>query len=149
VARQRAKVIATRRLVLDANILLRGVFGVRVGNLLDAYKDSIGFYCPDVCMEDARKYIPGVASRKSLDASDCLAALDEIAKTVNIVDRSSYSNFEKPAVARIASRDVGDWPIVATAMLLDAPIWTEDQDFFGSGIATWTSDRVEQYLSEE
>ncbi len=31
------------------------------------------------------------------------------------------------------------------ALLLDFPIWTEDQDFFGSSVATWTTDRVELY----
>jgi hypothetical protein len=34
------------------------------------------------------------------------------------------------------------------ALLLDFPIWTEDQDFFGSGVATWTTDRVELFLRE-
>jgi hypothetical protein len=34
------------------------------------------------------------------------------------------------------------------ALLLGLPIWTEDQDFFGSGIATWTTDRVELFLRE-
>jgi hypothetical protein len=29
-----------------------------------------------------------------------------------------------------------------------APIWTEDQDFFGSGVATWTSGRIEVYLRD-
>jgi predicted nucleic acid-binding protein len=46
----------------------------------------------------------------------------------------------------MASRDIEDWPIMATAMLLDCPIWTEDQDFFGSGVATWTTTNVELYL---
>jgi predicted nucleic acid-binding protein len=44
--------------------------------------------------------------------------------------------------------DPDDWPIVAAALLLDLPIWTEDQDFFGSGIAIWTTDRVEIYLQQ-
>ena len=26
-------------------------------------------------------------------------------------------------------------------------IWTEDADFFGTGVATWTSDRVALYLA--
>ena len=38
--------------------------------------------------------------------------------------------------------------VVALAILLVIPIWTEDQDFFGSGIATWTTDPVELYLHE-
>jgi hypothetical protein len=28
------------------------------------------------------------------------------------------------------------------------PFWTEDRDFFGTGVATWTSDRVEIYLRQ-
>jgi hypothetical protein len=30
--------------------------------------------------------------------------------------------------------------------MLDLPIWTEDQDLFGSGVPTWTTDHVEVYL---
>jgi len=29
------------------------------------------------------------------------------------------------------------------------PAWTEDRDFFGSGVATWTTVNVELYLNEE
>jgi predicted nucleic acid-binding protein len=56
-----------------------------------------------------------------------------------------YEQHEAEARRRI-SRDVSDWPIVATAMLLGCPIWTEDRDFFGSGVATWTTENVELYL---
>jgi hypothetical protein len=31
--------------------------------------------------------------------------------------------------------------------ILECPIWTEVRDFFGTGLATWTSDRVEIFLS--
>ena len=47
---------------------------------------------------------------------------------------------------RIARRDEDDWPVLACALALDCPIWTEDTDFFGCGVATWTTDRVELYL---
>jgi hypothetical protein len=51
-----------RGLVLDANILLRAVLGQRVRELLETYEDEVGFYSPDVCFEDARKYIPDVVA---------------------------------------------------------------------------------------
>ena len=37
------------------------------------------------------------------------------------------------------------------ALLLDFPIWTEDQDFLGSGVATWTTgqSRVVSTLNRE
>ncbi len=51
--------MSTRKgLVLDANILIRAVLGRRVRPLLETYEDSTDFYAPDVCIEDARKYIP-------------------------------------------------------------------------------------------
>jgi predicted nucleic acid-binding protein len=72
--------------------------------------------------------------------------LEQLSKLVDTVDISLYESYEEFARTRISSRDANDWPIVATSLLLDCPIWTENQDFFGSGVATWTSDRVELYL---
>jgi len=43
-------------------------------------------------------------------------------------------------------RDADDWPALALAMQLECAIWTEDQDFFGTGVATWTTNTVELYL---
>ncbi len=40
-----------------------------------------------------------------------------------------------------------DWPVIACALALECPIWTEDRDFFGAGVPTWTTDRVELYLA--
>ena len=48
----------------------------------------------------------------------------------------------------MAARDIDDWPIAAVALMLNIPVWTEDQDFFGSGIATWTSNKIELYLRD-
>ena len=72
----------------------------------------------------------------------------QIGRIVEPVDRSLYEDYENLAQERVVTRDPDDWPIVAVALLLDFPIWTEDQDFFGSGVATWTTDRVELYLRE-
>ena len=48
---------------------------------------------------------------------------------------------------RIDRRDEDDWPVLASALALSCPIWTEDTDFFGCGVATWTTDRIELYLA--
>ncbi|MFT4051877.1 MAG: PIN domain-containing protein [Microbacterium sp.] len=53
------------------------------------------------------------------------------------------------ALQRIGRRDPDDWPIAAAALILDCPIWTEDKDFFGAGIPTWTSDLVEICLRDD
>jgi predicted nucleic acid-binding protein len=135
-----------KRVVLDANILLRAVFGVQVRTLLETYEDSVTFYTPDVCLNDARKYIPVIAATRQFDPAAGLLVLDQLARLVEIVEHSIYEEYEYSARERMLSRDVEDWPIVATSLLLDCPVWTEDHDFFGSGIATWTTNNVELYL---
>ena len=101
---------------------------------------------PDSCFDDARKYIPSLAVRSKLDPTAGLLVLDALSKVVEPVDISLYESYEELARGRISSRDASDWPIVVTSLLLDCPIWTEDQDFFDSGVPTWTADRVELYL---
>lgn len=59
-----------------------------------------------------------------------------------------YESLRAAALSRIESRDPDDWPILAAALMIECPIWTEDQDFFGTGVPTWTTDRVELHLSD-
>lgn len=135
-----------KSLVLDANILLRAVFGVRVRDLLETYEGSVSFYAPDICFADARKYIPSISEKRRIDPGPGILVLDHLSRLVEVVDRSLYKEYETSARERMISRDEEDWPIVATALLLKSPVWTEDKDFFGSGVSTWTSETVELYL---
>jgi PIN domain len=80
----------TRRkgLLLDANILLRAVFGQQVREVLEAFEDGVSFYSPDVCFDDARKYIPDVSTRRRSDPLPGLAVLEEVSNIVECVDHS-------------------------------------------------------------
>ena len=133
-------------LVLDANILIRAVLGRRVLQLLIKYRDAAAFCCPDRCFDDARKYLPSIGARRKLDSATALETLDKLNVIVQPIPRSVYSHYEGIARERVEMRDPNDWPVAALALVLGLPIWTEDPDFFGSGIATWTTDRVELYL---
>ncbi len=137
-----------KRLVLDANILLRAVFGKRVRSLLETYEDSVSFYAADICFTDARKYITSISEKRRIDPGPGILLLDQLARLVEVVDRSLYEEYEASARERMISRDEDDWPIVATALLLKCPVWTEDRDFFGSGVSIWTSETIELYLRD-
>ena len=64
------------------------------------------------------------------------------------LDEAIYHDFEADAKQRIEARDIHDWPLLALALTLNCPIWTEDKDFFGAGVATWRTQNVELYLSQ-
>lgn len=137
-----------KRLVLDANILLRAVFGVRVRSLLETHEDSVSFYAPDICFADARKYIPSISEKRRIDPEPGILVLDQLSRLVEVVDRSLYEEYETSARERMISRDEEDWPIIASSLLLKCPVWTEDRDFFGSGISIWTGETIELYLRD-
>jgi predicted nucleic acid-binding protein len=139
---------AYKGIVLDANILIRAAFGQQVRHILKKHEDQARFYTPDVAFGDARKYIVTISELRQVDSSLGLSVLDQLAALVEQVDRSLYEQYEHIARERIDRRDPDDWPVIAVALLLRLPIWTEDQDFFGIGLATWTTDRVEAYLRE-
>ncbi len=134
-------------IVLDANILIRAVLGQKVRNILFKFAHSAQFFTPDVCFADARKYLPVLFEKRNLSADKALVVLEDISCLISAVDVNLYGIYESEAKQRIAVRDIDDWPIVAVSLMLDCPIWTEDADFFGAGVATWTSDRVHLYLS--
>lgn len=136
------------KIVLDANILVRAVLGTQVPDLLERYGHNVRFYTPAPCFTEAREHLPSILSRRGHIAPGItLGALDALRAIVQPVDEVAYAAFEAEARRRIGERDMDDWPLLALAMALDCPIWTEDRDFFGTGIATWRTRNVEIYLS--
>jgi predicted nucleic acid-binding protein len=86
--------------------------------------------------------------RRKLRVEPFMAYFSSLANVIQTVEVEAYSGFETIARQRLERRDENDWPILAAALALRCPIWTEDTDFFGCGVATWTTDRVELYLDD-
>ena len=136
--------MSRQALVLDANILVRAVLGKRVFKLLSQYHSTTVFFAPDEAFADAEKYLPQIFESLGLDWGVGAAVLSRLPTLVQRIEFDVYCEFETNARQRI--RDVRDWPVLATSLALDCPVWTEDQDFFGSGVATWTTGTVSMYL---
>lgn len=139
---------AKKPLVLDANILIRAVLGTRVPGLLETMSPTVRFFTPAICVQDAFKYLPVVLQKKGVEPQEANIGLSLVLRSVTVIDEEIYRLYESAARKRMRKRDVDDWHIVACALLLNCPIWTEDADFFGSGVAVWTTDRVELYLED-
>lgn len=137
-------------IVLDANILIRAVLGKRVRQLLETYATrGIRFYTPDVAYTDAERYLPALLSKRGKPDVDLPATLAYLQSLIEPINHDSYGLFEEEARQRLRGRDEEDWPVLAAALSLFSAIWTEDTDFFGTGVAVWTSDRVEIFLKKQ
>lgn len=104
---------------------------------------TISFFAPEAAYADARTYLPALLEKRGVAGDAVLNALAGVAKIVQPVDLAFYAGMQQAALQRIAVRDAGAWPVLACAMTLGCPVWTEDADFFGTGVATWTTDRID------
>lgn len=139
------------RLVVDTSVL--------VGELLRAKgreqlgDDHLELFLPEQMWGEVQVELPrrirAFARRRKLVSrvgdeltSLCLEAVDE---NVVILDEAIYAALEDEALAR-SLRDPSDWPVVACALALSAGVWTNDNDFLGTGVATWTTETLHAWL---
>lgn len=135
-------------LVLDANILIRAVLGSAVRQVLVSASNRTTFYTPEVAWRDAERHLGILAVKRRADPSVFAANLDAFSELVQIVAPEAYQEFEEQAQRILAKRDPSDWPILACALALECAVWTQDQDLFGCGVATVTTDLVMAYLHD-
>jgi predicted nucleic acid-binding protein len=128
-------------LVLDANILIRAVLGKAVGNLFYCHYDKALFCVPDKALEDAWTYLPPLLEQRGqpIDYMNALVCFETL---IQVIEYNRYKLFEKEAKLRLTGIDLDDWPILATALLLDGAVWTHDRDFLGIGVVTWDTQHI-------
>lgn len=136
-----------KRLVIDANILIRAVFGQRARELIANASDHVAFYVAEFNFDEACRYIEQLAPKRGIPEDAWRASLDTLMRAIQLIGMDELQLVETQARARIGHRDERDWPGMAAALLMNCPIWTEDQHFFGTGIPTWTTATVEIYLA--
>lgn len=137
-----------KALVLDANILIRAVLGQRVRRVLETHAESISFFVPKTAYEEAEEHLSALVIKRGGTPQKALSVLQAMAALATIIDEDLYGDFETEARKRLGARDPEDWPILAAALSLGCPIWTEDTDFFGCGVATWTSGSIDIFLAQ-
>lgn len=137
------------RIVLDANILIRAVLGRRVKKIITDHAEHAEFFAPELAYAESERHLPEILAKhdRADQIDQALAYLGGLQAVVLPVPEEVYESVRAAALSRIESRDPDDWPVLAAALVIECPIWTEDRDFFGTGVPTWTTDRVELYLS--
>ena len=135
-------------LVLNANILIRAILDRPVRGILEACSGKIAFLVPEVSCAEAEEHSATLVSRRGGDPAKALALLRSLAALGTLVEKDLYAEFEAEARKRLGTRDPEDWPILATALALRCPIWTEDTGFFDCGVATWTSASIRVFLDQ-
>lgn len=139
------------RLVVDTSVLVGEL--LRLKGRARLGDDRLALFLPEQMWAEAQVELPrriqAFARRRSLDrdvASDLVRlCLEAVEANVVVLDEAIYSAIEDDARAR-SLRDPADWPVVASALALGADVWTNDNDFLGTGVATWTTQSLQAWL---
>ena len=142
------------RLVVDTSVLvgelLRSAGRARLGD------ERLELFLPEQMWGETQIELPrritAFVRRRGLEpkigdelTAACLAAVEA---NIVILDEGIYAAVEEEARERTL-RDPRDWPVVASALALNAGIWTNDNDFLGAGVATWTTDTLQRWLHRQ
>ena len=138
--------MSAKALVIDANILIRSVLGTRTRNLLEAYCERVTFFVPATALAEAEEHLAVLATKRGDKPEAALCFLRALAALTEVLREETYVDFREEALELLQKRDPEDWPVLAASLAVGCPIWSEDSDFFGCGVAVWTTDRVERFL---
>jgi len=139
------------RLVVDTSVLVGELLRAKGRDRLG--DDRLDLFLAERMWSEAEVELPrrigAFVRARGLDADIgeeltglCLGAIDA---NVVIVDEAVYSALEDEALAR-SVRDPNDWPAVACALALSGGMWTNDNDYLGTGVPTWTTETLQLWL---
>lgn len=134
-------------MTVDANILVSELSRSRGRALIS--RPELALYISSRALDEARHELARRFAlrvrRGELSESAAATFLEEsfvlVRNRLLEVPFAIYGSFEDAALRRIP-RDPDDWHTVAAALLLDTAIWTNDGDFLGCGVATWTTETL-------
>ena len=139
------------RLVVDTSVLVGELLRVKGRQRLE--DDRLELFLPDqmwiettvelprriAAFARARRLEPGIVEELT---SICLGT---VRANITVIDKAVYAAAEDESLAR-SQRDPDDWPAVACALMLSAGIWTNDNDYLGTGVPTWTTETLQIWL---
>ncbi|MBS3933896.1 MAG: nucleotide-binding protein, PIN domain-containing protein [Truepera sp.] len=146
--------MARKLLVLDASTAVAE--GVRARGLVLLQHEHLELFMSEHAWSETRheltRRVSVMAKRHGLPEADAAALLAAgmaaLEASVNVMPAESYAPLETVARGRLPA-DPNDWPTAALALALEAGIWTDDRDFFGSGLATWVTPVLQHHLALE
>ena len=129
------------RVVVDANPILSAVISERSAAARIFWSGAIAeFATAAFTLGEVREYLPELAEK--VGRSQELLELNLRLLPLRVYPEESYREQIEEARRRIAARDPDDVDLLALALHLNAPIWSNDQDFEVSGVAWYPTARL-------
>lgn len=133
------------KLVVDANVILSAVVGGRASELVWAVSSEL--VTAEVTLQEVVRYLPVLAEKAEVPLEVALGALRLL--PIKAFPPSFYHSKWVQARKLIGKRDPDDVELLALALKLKSPIWTNDRDFEGLGVEIYATARIGEMVGEK
>jgi len=131
------------KLVADANVLLAALLGGRAKVVLQ-HPEVEELLTTEVTLAEVQEYAVILAKKRRLSLDTLLLAM--AALPVTLVEKPVYASRLPQARKIVAQRDPDDVDILALALHLGLPLWSNDKDFEQTGVERFTTAELLQML---
>ena len=133
-------------LVLDANILVGAILGRSLPLLTGTALRGVDLTVPAPMVAETA----AVVERDGrISSAEVRRRLKDLLQIVEALPSQAYHGHEEQARERLEARGQSDWPVLASAMALNAAIWTKDRDLFGVGVPVWSTRNIRFVEADE
>ncbi len=124
------------KLVADANVLLSAVLGGRARVVL-THPAIESIFTTEVTLAEVEEYAIVLARKRKLPLDILLLTVATL--PVSLIERETYVRAISRARQLIEKRDPDNVEILALALHLKVPLWSNDNDFQALGIEVYTT----------
>ena len=134
------------KLVVDANAIISALLG---GVALQVFWSSSvkELVTTKFTINEILPYLPRLA--KKISVPEALLRLELELLPLTIYEKGSYQGQLREANKRIGDRDPNDVDLLALTLTIGCPLWSNDHDFEGTGVALFTTASLLKHLQPE
>lgn len=134
--------IPLRKLAADANVILFAVAGKTALRIF--LREEIEIITTQFNIGEVIEYLGVIAEQYRLSEEILESQLKLL--PVKIYPGQFYEDFVQRATKKLSERDEDDIELLALAMKLKVPVWSNDNDFKKSGIEVFTTAKLLKIL---
>ena len=131
-----------KRLAADANVILSAVAGKAALRVF--IREDIELVTTEFNIDEVRQYLSVIAGQYSLSEKLLESQLKLL--PFKIYSRHFYEDLIKEASNKLSGRDEDDIDLLALAIKLHIPVWSNDRDFKNAGIEVYTTAKLLKIL---
>jgi len=131
-----------RKLAADANVILSAVVGKAALRIF--LKEDVEIITTQFNVDEVREYLSVIAEKYEFSEEILESQLKLL--PLSVYPLHFYEDFIQKASQKLSGRDEDDIELLALAIKLKIPVWSNDNDFKNLGIEVYTTAKLLKIL---